>query len=412
MSAQRRSSRQEIAPREAPAAREARAALAPDVPSGRDATSSTPARAPNGHGAWPAFPGVDNANRWCRPARLTHRRDIIAIGASLGGPTALGNLLSQLPADLAASVLIVQHEVPTARSALSEMLQSRSLLPVKVAEDGERLRVGQVYIARSDHHLLIGTDDRLIVTRGPRENRSRPSVNPLFRSVAVQRSSRAIGVILTGALDDGVAGLAAIKSCGGITVVQDPREAMAPDMPRHAIAEVQVDHVVRLEQMGPLLVGLLGHTVELVEPPKDLVVEAKLSEPTGSEASALDDIGDKIAMSCPECGGPIWKVGHGTQAVYRCHLGHAASARAMLSGTSAEIERSMWVAIRSLQERAMMLRNMSKDAGDRGRASSGSGFAEKADEAEKHAEQARQFLLRWASLDDHDDEREVDVGTE
>lgn len=331
-----------------------------------------------------------------------HRRDTIAIGTSLGGPAALSTLVAQLPADLPASVLVVQHQAPSATDALVHMLQARTSLAVKMAVDGELVAERQIYVARPDHHLLLGEDDRLIVTRGPRENRARPAVNPLFRSAAVRRSSRAIGVLLTGALDDGVAGLAAIKRCGGVTVVQDPREAYAPDMPRHAIEEVSVDHVVSLSDMGALLTGLVGESVESVEVDRDLQIEARLAEPTSTHSVSLHAIGETADVSCPDCGGPIWRVARDGATVYRCHLGHAASPRAMLAGQSAEVERSIWVAIRALQDRVTTLRNLSHDAESRGRVQSAKDFAERAEEAEQHVERARRFLLDVVPLERDD----------
>lgn len=333
------------------------------------------------------------------PHEHPHRRDTIVIGASLGGPAALRDLVAQLPPDLAASVLIVQHQAPSASDALMIMLRTRASLPVKMAEDGEPIVERQVYVARPDHHLLVSEDDRLIVTRGPRENRSRPAVNPLFRSAAVHRSSRTIGVVLTGALDDGVAGLAAIKRCGGVTVVQDPREAFAPDMPRNAIEEVSVDHILPLSEMGAILTSLVGAPVPFVEVDADLRIEARLAEPTPMPPVAMDTIGTPASVSCPECGGPIWRVVREGATTYRCYLGHVASPRAMLIGQSAEVERSLWVAIRALQDRATTLRNLSRDSETRGRMQSAQDFGERADETEKHVQQARSFLVELASRD-------------
>ena len=180
-------------------------------------------------------------------------RDIIVIGASTGGVEALCTLLRAFPRDLPASLFVVVHI--GAASALGSILDRCGTIPVVEAREGDKIERGRVYVAPSDRHLLLN-NGQVSLSRGPRENRHRPAVDPLFRSAARTYRDRVIGVVLTGALDDGSAGLFAIKSRGGIAVVQDPFEAVEPGMPQSAIRSVDVDHCLPLAKIPSLLIKL------------------------------------------------------------------------------------------------------------------------------------------------------------
>ena len=186
---------------------------------------------------------------------------VIAIGASAGGIEALKVLVAALPADLEASVLIVLHLAPTSPGRLPQILGSVAILPVAAATYGEIILPGRIYVAPPNRHMLVENDGRLLLTQGPMENRARPAIDPLFRSAALAFGPRLIGVVLTGYLDDGAAGLQAIKKCGGLAVVQDPKEAEAPSMPLSALRAVLVDHCAPLREIGPLLAGLVASAV-------------------------------------------------------------------------------------------------------------------------------------------------------
>ncbi|HSE48393.1 MAG TPA: chemotaxis protein CheB, partial [Terriglobales bacterium] len=180
---------------------------------------------------------------------------VIAIGASAGGVEALQYLVRHLPSLLNAAVCVVLHVGPESPSLLGRILARHSVIRVVVAEDGMKLHTGTVYVAQPDYHLVV-QDGRLRLLRGPRENRHRPAIDALFRSVAENYGKHAIGVVLTGFLDDGTAGLQEIKRAGGFAIVQDPDEAVAPDMPRHAIDQVSVDEIAKLEDIPRLLVQI------------------------------------------------------------------------------------------------------------------------------------------------------------
>ena len=321
---------------------------------------------------------------------MGQRRDTIVIGSSAGGVRALRRLLAALPADLPATVLVVQHQGGDS-GRLADALRDVSALDVGFARDGEPLRRSRVYLAPPDRHLLV-VDDRAVVTDGPRENRARPSIDPLFRSAAASRGSRTVALQLTGLLADGVAGLEAVRRCGGLVVVQDPDDAEHDAMPRNALAAVEVDHVATLDEMPGLLARLVGETAPAREIPRDVVLEARLSLPGPSRPPGVDRVGDPVALSCPDCGGPLWQTGTGNAAVYRCHVGHALSTRVLLDAQNESIERSLWVAVRTLSEHAATLNRLADSTGERG-GRMGEIYRERAGEALAHSDAARRFLL-------------------
>lgn len=317
------------------------------------------------------------------------RRDTVVIGASAGGVTALRTLLASLPETLPASVLIVQHQSPEGPTHLPQLLQAVTRLAVRVVTQAAPLEPATVYLPPPDHHLVV-FDDEALVTREPRENRARPAINPLFRTAAAARSSRTIAVLLTGGLDDGIAGLRAVQRCGGIVVVQDPADAKVPDLPRRALAALTPDYVLPLAQIGPLLVQVCTGHAPPSEVPHEILVEAQLSRPGHESVVALDSVADKTLLSCPSCGGPLWKLGRDEDSIYRCRIGHAVSTRALLEEQTNEVERSLWVAVRTLEERASVLDNLARYEGEHGRTSRREHDA--ACEAAEHAATLRDFL--------------------
>jgi hypothetical protein len=186
------------------------------------------------------------------------RRDVVVVAASAGGIEALRQLVGGLPADLAAAIAVVVHMGPAGGDALATILDRSGPIPAHVAVNGEPLRDGVIYVCRGDHHLLLA-DGRphLHVRSGPRDKGHRPSADSLFRSAAEEFGERVIGIVLSGMLRDGADGLAAIRSRGGVAIVQDPADAIHPAMPRAALAQAGADHVVAARQMGPLIADLV-----------------------------------------------------------------------------------------------------------------------------------------------------------
>src|ERR1700712_5433399 len=285
-------------------------------------------------------------------------RRLVVIGASAGGVAALRKLSAALPADFPAPVLIVLH-IGAHDSLLPELIAADCALDVARAVDGETLRAGTIRIAPPDLHLTV-EDGIARLTRGPKENFARPAIDPLFRSAALDFDTHAIGVILTGMLDDGTAGLQAIKQAGGIAIVQDPAEAVEPSMPQSALRHVAVDHCVPLEAMAALLARLVAsdlesENIDMDEPRRRMLHEQALVAGTGDYFEHLRALGTPSALTCPECYGGLWELRDSSPRRYRCHTGHGFTARTLNMAAEEESDNAMWSALRALHERASVL---------------------------------------------------------
>jgi two-component system chemotaxis response regulator CheB len=282
--------------------------------------------------------------------------DTIVIGASSGGFDALRTLVPGLAGDLPAAVFIVMH-VGT-RSHLTEILDRLAALPVVTAESGASIRNGTITIAPPGRHLLIH-DDHVLLRRGPRENMARPAIDPLFRSAAASRGGRVIGVELSGALSDGVAGLHAIKRCGGLAVVQEPADALVPSMPENALRHVDVDHVAPIAEMAPLLDRLCRiPAAPTPEIPLNIRLEAAVAAQEIATMELEQKLGNLSPFTCPDCNGALWEINDGSMLRYRCHVGHAFSAESVLAGRAAEVDKMLESLLRSHQERAVLVRRL------------------------------------------------------
>jgi two-component system chemotaxis response regulator CheB len=281
--------------------------------------------------------------------------DIVVIGGSAGAVEALRTIVSGLPADLGAAVLVVIHMSPEGPGLLAPLLERAGRLPAVQASDGERVERGRIYVARPDHHLLL-RDGRVGVVRGPKENRARPSVDPLFRSAALEYGPRVIGVVLTGSLDDGAAGLAAIKGRGGVAVVQDPRDALFSSMPRSALQAVRPDHVLPLSGIAAVVAQTVAMPAGPTPPPAEkLSVEVAMG--TG-EPEDIDRLGPPSPYGCPECGGVLNEVDDDAVMRFRCRVGHAYTAEHLAVEQDDKIEASLWAAMRTLEESAELKKKL------------------------------------------------------
>jgi two-component system chemotaxis response regulator CheB len=320
-------------------------------------------------------------------------RDLIVVGASAGGVEALRAFAAGLPADLPAAVLVVLHLPAGGTSALPAILARSGPLPAAAARPGERPSPGRIYVARPDHHLLL-LDDELVLSHGPTENGHRPAVNALFRSAAIARGPAVTGVLLSGALDDGVAGLVSIAGRGGITMVQDPAEALYPGMPEQALRHVQVDYVLPAAEMGTALVKITQEAVDpdTAPPPSDLLTlehqvmtNAKVADGSGGQNAP----GWQSSFSCPDCQGVLVEVEPGR---YRCEVGHAWTADALLEAQGSAWERALWAALRTLDEKVRLGQRMAGQARARGSDTLADRYLASADEAEGAAEILRSYL--------------------
>jgi two-component system chemotaxis response regulator CheB len=296
----------------------------------------------------------------------TKRHNIVVVGTAAGGLETLDQLVGQLPTDLAASVFIVQHLPPSSSAAsLIKRLGRHKAFAVKLAKEGERFKPGRIYIAPPDNHLLL-KGEQMLVRKGARENRNRPAIDPLFRSAAVAHGSRVIGVILTGMLDDGTAGLTAIKRCGGVTVVQDPKDAAYSGMPQSAIDNVVVDHCVPIAEMGDLLAALVSRPRRKSRRvPADIRSEAEIAERVLSDVGQVNSLGDQVPYNCPNCGGVLWEMNTPKVKRYRCHTGHSFTRPALLASQSEKIEEMLWISLRMFEERKNLLKSMARTTSQR-----------------------------------------------
>ena len=340
-------------------------------------------------------------------------RDIVVIGASAGGVEALTQLMKALPSDLPAAVFVVLHISDHGTSVLPSILSRAGNLPARHPEDGEQIQHGVVYVAPSDRHLLI-ENDHISVLRGPRENGHRPSVDPLFRTAARTAGKRVIGIILSGLLDDGTAGLMAIKRFGGIAMVQSPDEALFSGMVQSAIANVRVDYVlpvaeiaaeisrltreplpkepssVKLDTTSPGVAPGQGRTSMDDEVDSDIAAERMDPEIIDSSTHP----GKPSAFSCPECGGVLWEIQDGAMVRFRCRTGHAYSSDTLLAEQSHELDVALWSALRALEESASLARRLRDRSTDNGHPLAAARFAEQSEEALKKAAIIRRALLR------------------
>jgi two-component system chemotaxis response regulator CheB len=323
--------------------------------------------------------------------------DIIVIGTSAGGVEALRQLARELPADLRAAVFVVIHLPAQAPSLLPDILSRDGALPAAHAVNGEPIRRGRIYVAPPDNHLLVERDHMRVV-HGPRENRYRPAVDPLFRSAAVAYGPRVVGVVLTGALDDGTVGMKAVKECGGVAIVQDPAEAIYPSMPRSVLRAMKVDYCVRLAEIAPLLARLSGEAAEegAHTVPDDLKTENEIAEQQMEPSEMLESVqklGALSAFTCPECQGSLWEIRDGELLRFRCHTGHAFSSDSLLAEQNETLEGALWSAVRALEEKMALARRMAARARDRNFQRAARSFDLTALDAERQADAVRRLLL-------------------
>lgn len=314
---------------------------------------------------------------------------LIVVGASAGGMAALKELVAQFPEDFPASIFIVNHMgADTTGEALVKVLNDCGGLPCTHAHDEQVFKSGHIYLAPSDQHMLI-VKGKILITKGARENRSRPAIDPLFRSAAVSYGNRVIGIILTGYLDDGTSGMMAIKRCGGVCIAQDPTDAAYPDMPQSVIANVGADYCLPIAQMGALLSNLVSRELPKSKPaPEDIMIEAKIAQRVLSDLPSVEALGEQVPFNCPDCGGVLWQMAEGQELRYRCHTGHAFTSSVLLAQQTAKIEETLWVALRMFEERQNLLVTMSKNEGKK----SPSSMSQRAKDSQVHIERIRAML--------------------
>jgi two-component system chemotaxis response regulator CheB len=289
-----------------------------------------------------------------KPKDVSAKAGVVVIGASAGGVNALLTLASQLPPTFPAPILVVLH-IGSHHSVLPELLASRGPLPAAHARHEERMVAGRIYVAPPDRHLLVDNGS-MRLSKGPKEHFTRPAIDPLFVSAALAYGPAAVGVVLTGTLDDGTAGLQAIKECGGLAVVQDPEDALEPSMPRSALTYVAVDHCGPIDGMADVLVALTEreHGTSPGKPAL-LLHEQALAFAEGDPMEHLTAIANPSTFVCPDCSGSLWQLGKSRPVRFRCHTGHAYTLKTLQHALKETADEALWSAVRALQEQTFLL---------------------------------------------------------
>ena len=311
---------------------------------------------------------------------------MVVIGASAGGVEAVRTLAAALPADFPAAMFVVLH-IGAHKSELPWLLNQIGPLRAVHPQNGDPIRPGLIYVAPPDHHMLV-EPGCIRLTKGPRENWARPAIDPLFRSAARSYGADVIGVVLTGGLNDGTAGLYEIKQAGGTTVVQDPADAVNPSMPRSALEHVAVDHCLTLAQLPRLLARLATKGVGEMRLDQALAVSVN----KGKEMTAEYKLDPPVAVTCPDCGGALRRTELGTLTQFGCHIGHVYTAEVMVAAQFAVMEGYLEAAMRSLSERGELCRQLAEKSRAAGNAAAGARWDAAMREAKERTAALRQLL--------------------
>jgi two-component system chemotaxis response regulator CheB len=332
---------------------------------------------------------------------MVKHRSIVVIGTSAGGGMLLPQLIKQFTPEMNIVVLVVMH---LSKRAIGDMMVSRlqksTSYPCKIPRQGETLKTRHIYIAKPDHHLII-KGSKMLVGRGPMENRYRPSIDTLFRSAAATHGADVIGIVLTGMLEDGAIGMVAIRRAGGVCIIQDPNEAQYPDMPMAVLNQLKPDFSVPVSEMGKALSTVLERKRNKTKRsiPADIVKEARIAEQVQIGIEPLKEIGAHSVYSCPDCGGGLWELngtGNGNDdgtTHYRCHVGHAFTSQGLLTGMEVSTEAALWTALRIIEERKNLLRKIEakeKQGGNRRLAVT---YHKRAKELEQQIDQLKKVLF-------------------
>jgi two-component system chemotaxis response regulator CheB len=307
-------------------------------------------------------------------------REIIAIGGSAGSIQVIRQICRMLPTELRAAVLIAVHVGAGNQNLLAGILDNGGPLPASTAVDGEPLENGRVYVAPADHHLVV--DGRFVrLGRGPRENMARPAIDPLFRSVGISAGPRAIGVLLSGMLNDGASGLADLKRCGGVTVVQSPLDAIEGEMPRTALLASDIDYRAPASDLAALISRLVQEEEPglALTPPVSVMLEVAIAMGRPSDSPAIAEIADPVPLNCPGCGGTLSQLRR-SPLRFRCQVGHGYTAEALAHEQEGSVDEALRIALRVIGERAVLVEKMALDALLAGRAAAAATFEERAHE--------------------------------
>ncbi len=334
------------------------------------------------------------------------QENIVVIGASAGGVATISNLLNQLPHDLPAAILVVIHLSPQSPGLLPEIMQKHSKLKVIDPKDGDCIRSSHVYIAPPNKHMVIHRDRKIQLIVGPRINRSRPAIDPLFRSAALTYGNSVIGIILSGLLDDGILGLHTVKNYGGTTIVQDPNEAPYPDMPLNALQKVNIDYCLTVKEIAPTIIQIISnpHPTEQIQTSTDSIdnkttqAEAAIDENLIHSVEELGKVGSPSFYTCPDCHGTLWEVSNNHVLHFRCRVGHVYGTEDLAVSLSENVENALWAALRTLEESANISQKLAeKNSQNPVTVKIAKRFKEREIETRRHAAIIKKILLKKTS---------------
>lgn len=324
-------------------------------------------------------------------------RDRVVIGGSAGAAEALREIVARLPADFPAAILVVIHAAPSAPRLLAPLLRAAGKLPADYAEDGAAMELGRIYVAPPDRHLVV-RNGVMHVLRGPKENRSRPAIDPLFRSAAWSYGPQVIGVLLSGMLTDGTAGAWAIRTCGGIVLAQDPNEARYPEIPQHAIEHVGAHHVLPAAGIAELLQKLAREPVVVAayasRVPEQVKLETKMALIRENDVAEMNRVGKLSPFTCPACNGNLWEINDEHMLRFRCHTGHAFNAEELFEDQDESVENALYAAAAALNESSRLAMAIAERSHAGQRDSLAAMYEQKAREAEENANVIRTLLAR------------------
>lgn len=341
------------------------------------------------------------------------KHHIIVAGASAGGVEALKTFLKNLPIELNVAVLIVLHIPEHSKSRLSEILQRETDWKVSLAKDGETIESNRVYVAGSNAHMLV-ENNKIILGKGPKENRFRPSIDALFRSAAYNYRKRVVGILLSGSMDDGNSGLWTVKRLGGITIVQDVDEALFSQMIMNAKHYVNVDHEVPVAEMGVLLKTILqelpeSDATDISEEEASLIqLEILIAKSDNSFELGILKKGVYTPITCPECFGALVQLKEGNLVRFRCHTGHAFTISSLMAGISQGIKDQLWQSMKSMEENAILLEKLSDTFQEDGYHEYSLSYSQKAQEYRTKARQVHEIILSHGEFSADPEEFKLD----
>ncbi|TBW29181.1 chemotaxis protein CheB [Gramella sp. KN1008] len=317
---------------------------------------------------------------------------LFLIGASAGGRPAVEKALANIPHDFPAAFLVVVHSSFDMISSFSSYLNRKIEMEVIDCEENIIIKPGKVYVGVPNQHMVL-IDGKLSNSNGPRENLFRPSIDVMFRSAAVTYGNRCVGVLLSGRLNDGTVGLEAIKRCGGKTIIQNPETAEFSGMPLTAKKFVDIDYTAELEDIGDLIKEIIEKPLpQNVEIPNTLKREAAISTKIKSQVKTEDYLGEQVALSCASCGGPLWRIKDTGIPRYRCHVGHSFSEESLLLAQNENLEETLWVCLRTLEEKKVLLLNIADNFAEKGSSQISRSYKDKIEEVDEHIDRLRALM--------------------